>query len=99
MQTLVIFRKYREGDIVALFPEIASDMDYVDYCKGFPEGSYNIGDVMCETTPATPKEYSKLAKRLRQLDYNLKVVKQFEFEHVQARINQIDAVNRGDLVL
>jgi hypothetical protein len=77
--TEVQFRKFKDGDIIAVFPyEIAATgkqnvliMSYMHI--GQHSGcSWNINQI---TTPAKQSEYNELYKELVSLGYNLKVIK------------------------
>ena len=79
--TRVIFRKWSNGDIIALFP----DDPYYPTMIGKDEiMSYeHIGQHGCATYPyvisttklATPEEYIDLLAELQSIGYNLKVCK------------------------
>lgn len=72
----VIFRTWRDGDVIALFPDIDAD------CTGLHCGSYmHIGQhgaadyrlVVQRTRPAVPVEYAELKAELEQIGYVLDV--------------------------
>jgi len=79
MTTPVIFRKFKEGDVIALFPTIPSD--YLGrYCGSYmPIGQHSGADydgLVMVTKLATPAEYAELLKELVQIGYDdLKVYK------------------------
>ena len=69
-ETLVIFRKYRAGDIVAVLP-----FEPGTYCPSTCMSYQHIGQhgsagaalIMASTSPATPAEYAELLKELKEL--------------------------------
>ena len=76
--TPVVFRKFKEGDIIALFPTmhegnylINSYMHVGQHCSA----DYNL---VHSTKPAKKEEYRDLLEELRQIGYeNLKVYKRY----------------------
>ncbi|MCP3681640.1 MAG: hypothetical protein GY861_03025 [bacterium] len=92
IKTKVIFRKFKEGDVIALFPEIAGNM-----CKWTCQSYMHIGqhgaaslDIIASTKPATPTEYHDLATELiLHCGYNLQVIKRNRYSFMEARLQQI----------
>jgi hypothetical protein len=88
----VIFRIYPDGDIVALFPEIASDN--IGYnCNSYMHVGQHGGAcpmiVVSQTKPATPDEYAVLQDELeRVVGYDLKIIKRFRYVHQLERMRQ-----------
>ena len=77
MKTKVIFRKWQNGDIIALFPEDPSDV-HGRYCNSYMHvGQHGGADygLINTTKPATPTEYKDLARELRQIGYKLDIRK------------------------
>jgi len=77
-QAVVVFRKYRDdGTIIALFPEIAADLD--GHCQSYAHvGQHGAADyygVINNTRLATPKEYKALARELTNIGYELRPIK------------------------
>ena len=74
-ETLTIFRKFKEGDIIALFPEIKWDRQGL-FCSSYmhigQHGSADYGIIRI-TKPATPEEYSDLKAELESIGYTLKI--------------------------
>lgn len=74
--TKVVFRKFKEGDILALFP-------YEHEGRGTVSSYQHIGQhssadyyhCIHATKPATPEEYAPLLAELTGIGYNLKVAK------------------------
>ena len=73
--TKVIFRKFKDGDVIAIFPKIKeSDRYLMSYMHVGQHGacSPTIANI---TKLATKKEYSALQKELKGIGYNLNIVK------------------------
>lgn len=76
-KTKVIFRKFKDGDIIALFPEIQADQNY-NNCQSYQHigqhgaASYSLIDT---TKPANEMEYQDLYNELTSIGYNLKIQK------------------------
>lgn len=76
--TKVVFRKFKEGDVIALFPEIPAKLDGGWLCWSYmhigQHGAANPGAwLINETTPATPAEYADLKAELEDIGYRLQV--------------------------
>lgn len=93
-QTLVIFRRFNDGDIIALFPCETGDSS-PRTCESYMHvGQHGSADpsLIESTKPATPTEYAMLKSELEYLDYNLKVIKrnQRRFYNIRrAKLEQI----------
>ena len=77
--TRVVFRKWKNGDIIALFPDICNDVNNnPDICLSYEHigqhGSADYG-IVAITKLATKDEYMPLFVELESLGYNLKVCK------------------------
>lgn len=72
--TVVVFRKWNNGDIVALFPELPHDRHHcMSYEHVGQHGAADYSGVVMMTTPAKPEEYANLAAELRRIGYRLNV--------------------------
>ena len=92
-KTKVIFRKYKEGDVIALFPEIADSPD-PSYCSSYQHiGQHGAADplIINETKRATPKEFAALKKELESLGYNLQVISRNRAEFYGTRKKSFQA--------
>lgn len=74
----VIFRKYKNGDIIAVFPyEIETyngEVMCYEHVGQHGHGDYNV--IVSNTSLATPEEYEGLLKELESIGYkNLKIQK------------------------
>ena len=83
----VIFRVFRDGDVIALFPEIATDnLGY--HCQSYMHvGQHGGADpfLVKTTRLAKPDEYKDLYDELTSIGYSLKVIKKFRYKHLQIR--------------
>jgi hypothetical protein len=75
-KTIVIFRKYPKGDILAIFPEIPADR-WGTECMAYQHiGQHGGGDcnlMMRATKPAKVSEYKDLKRELEMIGYVLDV--------------------------
>lgn len=73
-ETLVIFRKYHDGEILALFPELPADRKH---CTCYAHvGQHSAADYQgCirSSRPATPDEYKALARELESAPYTYRL--------------------------
>ena len=71
--TIVIFRKWSNGNIIALFPEIPADIDK-KFCQSYEHvgqhGGADYQHVIRSTKAATVDEYSELLQELEQIGYD-----------------------------
>ena len=73
----VIFRKWRNGGILALFPESPADI-YGNYCDSYEHvgqhgGAYYWACIQT-TSPATVEEAKDLIEELTRIGYDLEIV-------------------------
>jgi hypothetical protein len=76
---VVVFRRWKDtGDIIALFPELPSDLGG-DCCDSYEHSSQHGGadyhGVIQQTKPCLPNDAAALAAELRTIGYNLRPVK------------------------
>ena len=74
MKTKVIFRKFPEGDVIALFPEEKADSQY--HCNSYQQiGQHSPASAaLCyQLERATPQEFAPLKAELERLGYDLTV--------------------------
>lgn len=85
----VIFRKWSDGDIVALFPEIPGDRKgwlCESYMHVGQHGAANCSGVIENTRPASPEEYEALLRELGSIGYGrLRIVKRMTPAMLKAR--------------
>ena len=76
-KTKVIFRKYKDGDILALFPELQADS--LGNCGSYQHvgqhGAANYNHCMRSTRRATVPQYQDLKNELESIGYNLLIRK------------------------
>jgi len=76
MKTRVIFRKWPDGDIIALFPDIPDSNHYcLSYMHVGQHGGADYSAVLAMTTPAKEYEYMELAEELTSIGYDLEIRK------------------------
>lgn len=77
--TKVVFRKWKDGDIIALFPDepwSRSDYSTTSYMHVGQHGTADYAGVIADTRPAREKEYHDLLAELKTIGYtDLRVVK------------------------
>lgn len=89
-QQRVVFRKWRDnGSVIALFPEIPTDL-WGRYCEAYEHvgqhGGADYYGVIQATVPATQPEYRSLADELTRIGYRLKPIKRASYsDHEQRR--------------
>lgn len=68
---IVIFRTWPDGDVLALFPEVAMDNrgNCVCYADVGQHGAANYLFCVGRTRPATAKEYKPLLTELHKIGY------------------------------
>ena len=78
--TKVIFRKFDNGEIIALFPQEPATYDGWECMSYMHVGQHGSADpfIAKDTKPATPYEYAALYNELKSIGYNdLIVCKRF----------------------
>ena len=76
--TRAVFRKYPDGQIIALFPDIpwSEDGSVTSYMHVGQHGAAYYKQVIDSTTPAREGDYSALLEELETIGYdNLRIVK------------------------
>jgi hypothetical protein len=74
--TKVVFRKFKEGDIIALFPQqIGNSYRVGSYMHIGQHSECDYNHVVNCTKLATEAEYANLKMELEDIGYNLKVYK------------------------
>lgn len=75
--TSVVFRKYPDGDIIALFPEVdEGNYKISSYMHVGQHGAADYEGVVESTKLATPEEYADLKRELEYVyGYNFKIYK------------------------
>lgn len=91
--TKVIFRKWPNGDIIAIFPEVAGDANGV-YCRSYEQiGQHGAVDaqglVSSRTAPAKPDEYADLKAELEIIGYTLAIISRIPPRAFEKRLADI----------
>ena len=91
--TPVIFRKFPEGDIIAMFPTIPGDMNpntCSSYMSNGGHGAATI-DLIYATKPVTEQEYKDLLQELINIGYDdLKIYQKNQYWMTQERIKELN---------
>lgn len=70
---VVVFRKYSDGEVIALFPEIPADR-WGDTCESYmhhgQHGGASCSPVIEDTKPASPRDYAPLLRELASIGYD-----------------------------
>lgn len=87
----VVYRKYPNGEIIALFPQIAANV-YGWLCHSYmhtgQHGAAEINFIIRKTLPATPNEYAELQAELEQIGYNPQPAKKCTHKDYKIRKKQ-----------
>jgi hypothetical protein len=86
---IVVFRRWKDsGDIIALFPELPSDLSG-DHCDAYEHvgqhGGADYHGVVQHTKPCSPNDAADLAAELRTIGYKLRPRKRASRIHHEAR--------------
>jgi hypothetical protein len=71
---IVVFRRFPDGGIIALFPYIAAVCSNPWPCQSYMHvGQHGAADprIICDTEPARPREYAGLKAELKRIGYRL----------------------------
>lgn len=87
--TRVIFRRYPDGQVITLFPDIPWSRrrgEITSYMHVGQHGAADYSHVIATTEPATEKEYAGLLNELRQTGYdNTRIVKRAKIQNYDCR--------------
>jgi hypothetical protein len=86
---IVVFRRWKDtGDVIALFPELPSDLGG-DHCDAYEHvgqhGGADYYGVIQQTTPCSLNDAAALAQELRTIGYKLRPIKRASRVHHEAR--------------
>jgi hypothetical protein len=87
-ETKVIFRMFGDGQVIAMFPEVAADR-IGKYCDSYMHvGQHSAASPTLVTTTklANEEDYKDLFDELTKMGYNLKVVKYFSYTMQKKRM-------------
>lgn len=85
--TKVIFRKFKDGEVIALFPELPGSMS-LSHCQSYMHiGQHGTSStsIYYDTKPVKPIDYMCLKTELWSLGYRVKVVSRFSYQMDQKR--------------
>jgi hypothetical protein len=86
--TLVVFRRWPGGDIIALFPELPADYQG-RYCDAYEHvGQHSGADyqgVVQATKPVPVEDAADLIQELQRIGYRLKHIKRASYRHHETR--------------
>ena len=90
-KTRVIFKKL-DGEVIALFPELAGDMNPYTTCESYMHvGQHGAASVeLRNLKPAKPEEYASLKAELESLGYDLIIARRMtrkDFLKRKAQVN------------
>ena len=92
MATKVIFRKWRKGEVIALFPYLPwgkSGKAVTSYMQTGQHGPADYAEVIAATTPAKQTEFRPLLEELKSLGYNdLQVIQRKQQPDTAKRSNE-----------
>lgn len=77
--TKVIFRKFKGGEVIALFPQEPAKSDGWECMSYMHQGQHSAASprIVDNTKAATPKEYAPLVAELLSIGYRLDIRKRF----------------------
>jgi hypothetical protein len=91
-KTKMIFRRYPNGAICALMPEVPADVRGL-YCTSYERhgqhGSADARGVIEKTTLATRKERAPLARELRRIGYRIEFRSRVGRNAMQKRLAEV----------
>ena len=92
-KTKVIFRRWLNGSVIALFPEVPADITG-RYCQSYMHvGQHGAANptLVNSTRLASKEEYQNLFDELTEMGYDLEVIKRFRYTHQQTRIANLSS--------
>lgn len=99
-KTKVIFRKFPDGEVIALFPELPGTNDVSECLNYTHNGQHGSGKATLDGTKPIKFEdiegqnsINFLCRELRSIGYDLTVVSRFSYQMDQKRIAAIRAYN------
>jgi hypothetical protein len=81
MKNKVVFRKFNDGQVIALFPELPCDdrgniTSYMHIGQHAPASRFIVHD----TKPAKPEEYAALHAELLRIGYDIEIRKKLNIK-------------------
>ena len=95
--TTVVFRKWADADIIALFPELPADING-RFCDAYEHvgqhGGADYHGVIENTVPAPVKEAARLARELEMIGYELRPIRRATWRHHERRREAARAIRQ-----
>jgi len=90
-KTKVIFRAFKDGEVLAIFPEIPWNSDISSCMSYLHTGQHgSASELITDTTRlASEGEYAPLKRELEQIGYNLEVHKKIHHTYRATRIAEL----------
>ena len=91
-KTKVIFRQFKTGEIIALFPALPGTND-PNTCESYMHvGQHSSADtdLVQSTKPAKKEKYQSLKRELESIGYKLEAKKRFSRKDREIRIKEIN---------
>lgn len=89
-KTKTVFRKFKEGDIIALFPyEHENNYHCLSYMHIGQHSAADYEGVISQTTPANEQEYTPLLKELQNIGYDIVVIKRKQYKEWKRTYSKI----------
>ncbi len=89
-KTKVIFRRFKNGDVIALFPALAGDMNPNTCSSCMHVGQHGSATASLQDTYAT-NDYLPLKQELESIGYKLTIVTRFTARDLAERHSQLKA--------
>lgn len=96
-KTPCIFRKFKNGDIIALFPtELGTNDPYGDCLSYMHIGQHGAASIFItrDTKLAKPAEYKALKQELERIGYNLRIIERMTYQHTQERVQKLNSMRK-----
>jgi len=74
MKTKVCFRKFPEGDVIALFPEVITNNIFIESYQHVGQHGGADVNLITELETVSPREYYSLYNELLSIGYVLEVI-------------------------
>ena len=90
-KTKVIFRVFKEGEVIAIFPEELGTHDHFTCASYMHIGQHASCDpeIRRITRLAKPEEYADLKAELESIGYNLDIKKRYSYYSSVIRFNKL----------
>lgn len=93
--TLVVFRRWKNGDVIALFPYLPGAPDATT-CQSYEHigqhGAATPHLVIAATRPAKESEYADLKKELHSIGYDLDIATRIPRDAMQRRADTLHSL-------